>query len=196
MFEPCLDLRAWVEAHLVGTDAERYGPKPGILNPDHAHLEDATIGYLWARSEQLKSGRRTLGTAALGQRQNSTWSHARRQLQEREWFGHITDFVITLDAAWWLQADDLQRLALLEHELYHCGQARDKHGDLRFRKDGTPVWGIRPHDIEEFHGVVMRYGTAMDDIAEFLKYAEAGPTIGRAELADAGICGSCLRRVA
>ena len=76
-----------------------------------------------------------------------------------DWFGMVPDFIITINAAWWLQASDVEACALVEHELYHCAQDSDEYWAPKFNKQtGRPVFTIRGHDVEEYIGVVRRYG--------------------------------------
>ena len=52
---------------------------------------------------------------------------------------------------------------------------------------------MRSHDVEEFHGVVQRYG-ASPDVQKMVELANNGPTISRANIAHA--CGTCLLKLA
>jgi hypothetical protein len=53
---------------------------------------------------------------------------------------------------------------------------------------------MRGHDVEEFVGVVARYGAEATGVAAIVDAAKAGPTIGRASIA--GVCGTCSLKVA
>ena len=73
--------------------------------------------------------------------------------------GDLPDFLITFNTVYAAEADDATWCARCEHELYHCGQAMDRWGSPRFNPfTGLPVFCVRPHDCEEFVGVVKRYG--------------------------------------
>jgi hypothetical protein len=112
----------------------------------------------------------------------------------REWFGPVDlDFVITLDAHYCSQCSDAEFCALLEHELYHCGQVKDEFGIPKFGRDGNPVFGMRAHDIEEFVGVVRRYGIGSPDgaLADMVRAIAAGPTVSSSNLTHA--CGVCAK---
>ncbi len=91
------------------------------------------------------------------------------------------------------QTGGLSWCAVSEHELYHCAQARTKYGAPRFIK-GKPVFSIRGHDVEEFVGVVQRYGAVGTGVADLAAAAGRAPEIGRAGVA--AVCGTCLRLVA
>lgn len=183
-FEPCLELWDWVQSTFILDRAELY-------NSDHSHLSEAYIGFLWASVEMCKSGNRILGTAQLGQPSGTKWGAGCQEQQRRDWFGRVPDFLITLDAEHFLQCTDAQACALLEHELYHCAQATDKEGEPRLDKDGYLVWEMRGHDIEQFVGVIERYG-AEATYSERVRQAYArGPKISA--VAIGAVCGNCLR---
>jgi hypothetical protein len=81
--------------------------------------------------------------------------------QMHEWFGRIPKYIITLAADYCEQCNDLEFCALVEHELYHIAQATDDFGAPKFNKEtGQPVLKLRGHDVEEFVGVVRRYGAS------------------------------------
>lgn len=168
-----------------------------LYNPDHDHLDCATIGVLWAKVEASRHGRRILGQAEMPVASASQWADARRQQQLAEWFGDPPDFLLTLDAVFAAECDDATFCALVDHELYHCGQGLDEFGMPKFRKNsGEPVYAIRGHDVEEFVGVVRRFGIgAVGQSAVDLVIAAADrPEIGPAKLAQG--CGTCLRSAA
>lgn len=189
-FLPAPDLWAWARDTLI--DAEG-----ALFNEDHAHLEAATIGFLWTNvgnSRKGRKGRTVIGQAELGAPQGAmgTWAKARAEQQITEWFGQVPDFIITINAEWWTVAGDAERCALLEHELYHCAQDRDAYGAPKFSKStGRPVFTIRGHDVEEFVGVVRRYGAGATGVQELVEAAQAGPEIAEADIASA--CGVCLK---
>ncbi|HVR48145.1 MAG TPA: putative metallopeptidase, partial [Pseudorhodoferax sp.] len=91
---------------------------------------------------------------------------------------------------------DAEWCALVEHELYHVGQEMDEFGAPKFTREGMPRLCIRGHDVEEFVGVVRRYGVGDPDgaIGRLARAAGAMPEIGRANIA--GACGTCLLRAA
>jgi hypothetical protein len=164
-----------------------------LLNPHHGHLRAAKIAMLWAMEPNERGGRQILGTAQVGQvRASDPWIRGQREQQIRDWFGAIPDFLIVIDAGYWELAEDAQACALVEHELYHCAQAQDQFGMPRFTRDGIPIWAMRPHDVEEFVGVVQRYGAAATYTEELKAAFERGPTIAAANIA--ACCGTCHPR--
>lgn len=80
--------------------------------------------------------------------------------------------------------------ALCEHELSHCGQARDEFGVPKFSQEtGMPAFCMRGHDVEEFVGVVARYGALTPEIAALVQAANSAPVVAGGQIAIA--CGSC-----
>jgi hypothetical protein len=152
-FEPAPDLLAWLTETFIADD----GP---LNNPDHAHLAFAQIGILWTNVANSRLGRRVVGQAEFKPPGGTMgkWARARAQAQIIGWFGAMPDFLITFDAEYAASCTDTEFCALCEHELSHCGQARDEFGVPKFTQEGLPIFEMRPHDVEEFIGVVARYG--------------------------------------
>lgn len=188
-FVPAPEVVDWIRRAIL----DERGP---IHNPDHVHLRMARIGVLWTDLPARRQMRAIVGQAEMPQPRGSAWARARQEQQLREWFGGGVDFLITLYAPHAAAIDDASWCALVEHELYHCGQAVDRYGVPRFRRDGTPVWAIRGHDAEEFVGVVARYGpgAAAGGVADLVRAALLGPTVAPARISAA--CGTCLARAA
>lgn len=188
-FIPAPDLAEWMLATFVAPD----GP---LANPEHEHLQQAEIGVLWTNIENTRQGRRIIGQCELGEPQGAMgkWAKGRARQQVAEWFGAVPDFIVTIDAAFAAEADDASFCALVEHELYHAAQEHDAYGAPKFRRDGSPVFTLRGHDVEEFVGVVRRYGAAAAGVAAFVEAASARPQVAAARISHA--CGTCQRRAA
>ncbi|WP_029620631.1 putative metallopeptidase [Pseudorhizobium marinum] len=168
-----------------------------VANPDHAHLAHAHIGFLWTVIENNSKGRRVIGQCETGSPQGAMgkWSRARAVQQVTDWFGSVPDFIITLDADYCRQCGDAEFMALVEHELYHAAQDVDAFGAPKFSKStGAPVFTIRGHDVEQFVGVVRRYGAEASGVREIVDAANRPPEIARARIEHA--CGTCHLRVA
>jgi putative metallopeptidase len=185
-FVPAPDLVEWISA----TFLEEGAP---LFNEDHQHLVFATIGALWTTVPNARNGRAIVGQAELGTAIGGMgkWNRARAAQQLVEWFGHVPDFVITLFAPYADICDDATFCALVEHELSHCGQEPDEFGMPRFKKSGLPTFCMKGHDVEEFVGVVRRYGADAAGIRAMIDAAAAGPTIAAADISFA--CGNCQR---
>lgn len=187
-FEPAPDLAEWIIATFIDDDSP-------IANPDHRHLADAEIGVLWTNCDNTRNMRAVIGQAemmppmAMGK-----WQRARAIQQVEDWFGGLPDFLLTFSAPASAGMDDASFCALVEHELYHCAQSRDQYGMPKFSKEGRPVFAIRGHDVEEFVGVVARYGAIDHQIAAMVEAASGRPSVALADIA--GACGTCALRAA
>lgn len=189
LFSPAHDLTEWIRGTFLDESST-------LFNSDHLHLVDASIGMLWTNVENFRQGRHVVGTAGQPQVQGDRWTRARSDFQLAGWFGQVPDFLITIDAPYASQCPDASFCALLEHEMYHCGQAINAFGEPAFNKDGFSIFCIRGHDVEEFTGVVRRYGpgASAGGVKEFVEAANRGPLIARADISHA--CGTCLRKAA
>lgn len=184
---PAVGMQEWVQSQIIADTGH-------IHNPDHFHLADADIGFLWAAHAFNKKGRTVLGQAEEVMFRAGGWQKARMEQQMHEWFGHKPDFIITLAADFCLQCSDLEFCALVEHELYHIAQATDEFGVPKFNKEtGQPVLTLRGHDVEEFVGVVRRYG-ASNEVQEMVDAANKPAEVAHLNIARA--CGTCMLKLA
>ena len=108
------------------------------------------------------------------------------------WFGELPKALITLDARYCTDCSDEDFMALVEHELYHLAHKHSSMGPC-YDADNNAVLQMRGHDVEEFHGVVKRYGMSKD-VQTMVELANDGPIISRASIAHA--CGTCLLKLA
>jgi hypothetical protein len=191
-FVPALDVLEWIRACYLTEHGALYGAH-------HAHLNDAGIGILWTNCENARHGRRIVGQCELTEHSGGSqgrWRRARAEQQIHEWFGGMPDFIITLDAVFAEQADDVAFCALVDHELTHCAQALDEFMVPKFDKvTGKPKFALRGHDVEEFTSVVERFGieAAGPSAVELVIAAAATPSIARSKVAMA--CGTCKLRL-
>ncbi|NKF21590.1 hypothetical protein G7Y82_04615 [Solimonas sp. C16B3] len=177
-------------------DATFFDESSPLHNPDHAHLPECDLEFLWAASGFDKGMRRVIGQAEQVQFQSGGWKRRRQEEQFEHWFGRVPAFVITLDSEYCSQCSDVEWCALVDHELYHIAQALDAFGAPKFGRDGKPQYAIRGHDVEEFIGVVARYGVGQPDgqVARMVEAAKRRPSIAPFSVAHA--CGTCVSRVA
>ncbi|TRC78572.1 hypothetical protein FJV80_24615 [Mesorhizobium sp. WSM4310] len=186
-FAPSVELTDWARTTFIVDDSS-------LRNDDHRHLNQATIGALWTNVPNGRAGRSVIGQAERGLPPAGKWLRARIERQILDWFGDVPDFILTFDAHYASQCSDAEFCALVEHELYHCGQERDMFGQPRFRKSGLPAFTIRGHDVEEFVGVVRRYGADAAGVRAMIDAANHGPEIANVRIAQA--CGTCRLKVA
>ena len=184
---PSSEISEWVNQNILSEEGR-------IHNPDHIHLLDADVAFMWASGAFEKKGRYVLGQCEQVMLRAGGWQKARMEQQMHEWFGRIPKFIITLAADYCGQCSDLEFCALLEHELYHIAQATDDYGAPKFNKEtGMPVLILRGHDVEEFVGVVRRYG-ASKDVQEMVDAANRPAEVDHIDVARA--CGTCMLRLA
>lgn len=182
-FTPAPEIIAWAHRTILA-------PGGPIHNPDHVHLVDADLAFLWAPATFEKAGRTVLGQAEQAMFRAGGWQKARQEQQMIEWFGRVPAFLITLAADYCASCSDADFCALVEHELYHIGQSLDEFGAPAFDKAGLPKLRIVGHDVEEFVGVVARYGPSAD-VRRLVAAAGAAPAVPRLDIARA--CGCCLK---
>lgn len=190
-FEPAnAEMWEWVRHTFLDEHSKLY-------NQDHEHLSsfDAPeISFLWAYSLCEAKDRRVLGQTERMMINVGGWRKGRQELQLIDWFGDVPKYIITLDARACDVMSDIDFCALVEHELYHIGHKRKKEtGEFEFDSMGLPRLFLRGHDVEEFHGVVQRYG-ATGDVKKMVELANNGATISKANIAQA--CGTCLLKLA
>lgn len=184
---PATEVQEWIHRQILSDDG-------GLYNPDHAHLPEADICFMWASNSFSKRGRAVLGQAEQVMLRAGGWQKARMEQQMYEWFGRVPEFVITLAADYCSQCSDLEFCALVEHELYHIAQATDDYGAPKFNKEtGLPVLTLRGHDVEEFTGVVRRYG-ASEDVQKLVDAANKPAEVAHLDIARA--CGTCMLKLA
>ena len=189
-FEPAKELKEWILATFISDSGELY-------NPDHGHIapwDDDLFHVLWASSAFMKADQMVLGQTEKVMFNAGGWKKARQEKQMIDWFGCMPTFLITIDAQYAATATDTDFCALIEHELYHVGAKRDEDGNyIVSPSTGEYKYYLRGHDVEEFHGVVERYG-ASEQVQKMVELANNGPTIGKAKIAHA--CGTCLLKLA
>ena len=185
-FAPDRDAWEWIRASFL----EESSP---LHNAEHEHLRFAHVGILWTNVGNHRQMRTILGTAEMPamSAKGSKWARARTDMQLRDWFGDVPDFLITLYAPFAAEADDASFCALVEHELFHCAQKRNAFGAPMFsRTTGKPLFAIRGHDSEEFAGVVARYGLGAVDSGTRALVAAASHSPSILPASIASVCGT------
>lgn len=183
---PAPDVWEWIKTEVLADTGS-------IHNPDHAHLIDADIAVMWASSSFSKQGRTVLGQAEQVAFRAGGWQKARMEQQMFDWFGGVPAYIITLAADYCAECPDIDFCALVEHELFHIAQAKDGYGAPKFTQEGLPKLEMRGHDVEEFVGVVRRYG-ASPDVQALVDAANKPAEVGKLNISRA--CGTCLLKSA
>lgn len=188
LFAPAPELVKFIDEAYLNEN----GP---LFTSDHEHLGAANIACLWTNAENSRHQRRIVGQAELlpGPPRGGKWAKARSEFQLEEWFGAVPDFLLTFDALYVNDIDDATFCSLVDHELFHCAQDTDEFGMPAFNKvTGLPRYVIRGHSVEEFTGVVRRFGieAAGQEAVDFVVAAAQKPTFGSARIAEA--CGTCI----
>ncbi len=183
---PAPEVWQWLQAEVLADTGS-------IHNEDHAHLIDADVRVMWASAAFTKKGRTVVGQAEQVVFRAGGWQKARMEQQMLDWFGDVPAYIITLAADYCAQCSDADFCALVEHELYHIAQATDQYGAPKFTEEGLPKLEIRGHDVEEFVGVVRRYG-ASPQVQELVDAANSPAEVGKLNISRA--CGTCLLKSA
>lgn len=185
-FAPAPAVREWIQAEILEEGGR-------LFNPDHMHLIDADFEVLWAAGGFSSKMRQVIGQCEELLFRASPWAKLRQEEQMAHWFGRVPGFLITLDASYAAECSEPEWCALVEHELYHIGH-KHEGGAPKFGLDGKPKLAIRGHDVEEFIGVVRRYGTGSPDsaVSQMVKAAQQAPEVAPLKLSQA--CGTCRLR--
>lgn len=188
-YQPAPEVLQWARTAILTEGGALY-------NEEHAHLEYCDVQFLWAPGSFAKQGRTVIGQCEEMTFRCGPWQKGRQQQQMADWFGRVPDYLITLDASYCLACSDVEFCSLVEHELYHIGQEKDLFGGPAFTKDGMPKLTIRGHDVEEFVGIVRRYGIGHPDgtLAQLVAAANTTPEVAKINIARA--CGTCLLKAA
>lgn len=187
MFVPAPELIDWARATFIEDEAS-------LCNPDHRHLQVASLGALWTNVAYGRQGRRILGQCEHGLPPSGKWMRSRIEMQLLGWFGQVPDFLLTFDADYASTCSDVAFAALVEHELAHAGHERDQYGAPKFRKSGQPAFAIRAHDVEGFIGIAARYGAIEPGVKELLEALQSRPKFSAPDISI--VCGTCEMRKA
>lgn len=134
-----------------------------LLDTHHDELSKASarVAIAWAKNWKADAdGRVTLGKCKRA-------SDLDRELAPY-------DFVILLNRFFWVdqRVTDVQRDALMDHELCHAAVAYEQNGEPKRDERGRSVFRMRRHDLEEFADIAARYGCWKGDIESFAQALE------------------------
>ena len=192
IYIPAIDYSEWIKRIFFDKSSPFY-------NIEHEHLIHAQIGVVLTNCYLVKNMRAIAGQAEVPFPQGGKWQKGRALYQLEQWFGCVPDLVITLYSEAVRTYSDMELCSLVEHELYHCAQKTDEYGCLQFNKQtGKPKFGIRAHDVEEFSGVVRRYGieSASINVKDFVEAANVKAELNHlfdkyGKVKISGVCGTC-----
>lgn len=129
-----------------------------LIDLYHSHLATVRIDYVFVSETLREKGKDVWGRAKKVSGLNAWLADPGRDNA-----ASVPDdfFVIEIAKAIWLQLDDKSRKALVDHELHHLDVDLD-----------TGKLSLHPHDLEEFNGIVRRYGLWRADVEMFLEAAK------------------------
>lgn len=188
-FVPAPELWEWIKTTF-------FDQQSALHNPDHLHLANfyyPHIAVMWAKGGFRQKGKIVVGQAEKVMINVGGWKKRRQEFQLEQWFGTVPEYIITLDAQYCSSANDAEFCALVEHELYHIAHKLDEFGCPTYnRETGQPKLEICGHDVEEFIGVVRRYG-ASAEVQAMVDAVKQRPTVSKVDIHHA--CGTCYLRV-
>jgi hypothetical protein len=95
------------------------------------------------------------------------WKKERQEEQFYQWFNDLPEYLITIDATYAQQANDVDFCALIEHELYHIAHKKDEWGIPSYnRETGKPKLTIQGHDVKSSRVLF----AVMEQIRKFKKW--------------------------
>ncbi|MDH3291551.1 MAG: putative metallopeptidase [Gemmatimonadota bacterium] len=130
----------WIEGEAYANNHQAREMGRILIEAFHPEIQHARIAYLFRERMQTK------GTVV-----HAKAKRAGAQLK------HLADIDFVLEFNWtaWRGLDTVARAALVDHELTHCSRNDDEE------------FCTVPHDIEEFHTIVARWGLWNRDVKTF-----------------------------
>ena len=117
-----------------------------ILPKYHHGLINAKIGFLFKNKEIMQKGKNVVGTAEKCGAKTKAVS-----LYQAEDGEEALDFILTFAYPTWKNLTDIQKYAVVDHELSHCQvESNESTGETKTK--------IISHDVEEFSSIVRRHG--------------------------------------
>jgi hypothetical protein len=149
--EPAPEAAEWLKQMFVLDGAP-------LMNPDHEHMRKVDLVCLWTNVEFEDGGMPIVGMAEIVNVNGKPWPRAEKTDHLCMLHGNIPQARIWLYAPAWATCSHWRACAVGEHELYHYAHKHDGEGDPMFDDLDRPVLTKRAHDVEEFVGVMVRYG--------------------------------------
>lgn len=182
--EPSVELQEWLMNTFVHEDGE-------LCNEEHAHLRMANIAAIWTNVEYEDGLMPVAGMAEIVKVNGKPWARTERIDHLCLLHGDIPQARIWIYAPYAATLSDGAFCALVEHELYHLAQKKDKEQQPLFDDEGRPVLTGRDHDVSEFLGIVERYGvdSVHSNVKKLVEVAKRQPLIQAAAIRS--VCGTC-----
>lgn len=139
-----------------------------LIAADFPRLRGLRIEYVFAEKTPKRHGAEVWG---LARKIGSLSAFLAGALDDQDDGTAEEFFCVVISQPVWAKLDDLQKEALVFHELCHFGVEEDENGDSKL--------SILPHDLEEFGSVVKRYGLWREDVRAFLDAANNTTAQGR-----------------
>ncbi len=186
--EPSPELAAWLKDTFVVEGA-------ALENPDHCHLSKVDLVCMFTNVEYIDGGMPIVGMAEIMNVNGKPWAKAEKTDHLCLMHGNVPQARIWIYAPYWAACSDASACATGEHEMYHYAHKRSREGDLLFDDFDRPVLTKRAHDVEEFVGVMERYGVdaCAGKSREFVEAAKREPLIAADKIAAA--CCACGARL-
>jgi hypothetical protein len=123
----------------------------GLIPNHHPEIADARIMYVFVDKASSKGGR-------------EVWGKAQKLSGFSEWaLDH--DFVIFVAEDKWVELNQDQQTALVDHLLERCTSEVDDDGEVK--------WKVREPDTQEFAIILDRHGIWHDGLKSFVEVAKA-----------------------
>lgn len=137
----------------------------GLMDKFHPHLKILRIGFLFREEASISDGKVIVGMAMRNDDRN--WTLSKKGSSK----GQGIDAIIEVAKDVWEDAEPRFREALIDHELSHIGLIEDKETGTLVMDEitGRIKIKVRPHDIEEFEGVLTRHGAYHEALRTFLR---------------------------
>lgn len=125
-----------------------------LVDKYHPHLADERIRCIFRSRPKAEGGRVIMATIQL--------------LAGKMKYLAKADILIEVAEPVWEDLSELQRIALIDHELLHVVEDEDEK---------FPKLTMRGHSIEEFNEIGERYGAIFPDIQAFMEAVTVGESI-------------------
>lgn len=144
--------------------ATKYTPAPDVkkiaeeLIPKyHHHLENIRIEYVMADKAPKHGGKEVWGYV---RKISSLPAYLAAEPSDQKDGQTESFFVMVISEPVWVNLMPDKRIALVDHELCHCGVEVDDEGNSKLI--------LIPHDLEDFTSIVRRYGLWREDVRDFV----------------------------